>query len=284
MRIACDGFPAASVVRKIWHDGRPSTDRNSPIPASAAAAFTPSASAWPCPSIAATGSGPAVGRCRPRTTARKAAKPVVSAPFVLDSRNTRGRSVRKPPSSINSRRPANAATENPLPIALPQVDRSGITPYTACAPPAAQRNPVIVSSKTRTAPCRSHSARTPARYPGAGSARAEAASRITHATGSSPRARPGATPGRCSGSPAPATAPRGHPAVDRQGADEPVLRGEVGLVLAHRHELTPGRRAGQAQRGTRGVGGVLAELHHVRARHEAQEILRGGQLQLGRAG
>ena len=75
-----------------------------------------------------------------------------------------------------------AAIGNPLPIALPQVDRSGVTPYTDCAPPAAQRNPVIVSSKISTTPCRSQSARTPSRKPGAGSASALAASRITQAT------------------------------------------------------------------------------------------------------
>ena len=38
-----------------------------------------------------------------RTTARNAASDIVSAPFVLDSTNTRSRSVRSPPSSISSR-------------------------------------------------------------------------------------------------------------------------------------------------------------------------------------
>ena len=57
----------------------------------------------------------------------------------------------------------NADTANPLPSALPNVDRSGTTPYTPWAPASDQRKPVIISSKTSTAPCRSASSRRPSR-------------------------------------------------------------------------------------------------------------------------
>ncbi len=42
-------------------------------------------------------------------------------------------------------------------------------PYSACAPPSATRKPVITSSKISTLPCRSHTARSVSRNPGAGS-------------------------------------------------------------------------------------------------------------------
>ena len=75
-----------------------------------------------------------------------------------------------PPGSISSRLPASADTAKPLPMALPQVDRSGVTPYSDCAPCRDQRIPVIISSKINTAPCCSVSERRPSRNPGAGSA------------------------------------------------------------------------------------------------------------------
>ena len=55
-----------------------------------------------------------------------------------------------------------------MPIALPQVERSGTTPKTSCAPPVDQRNPVIISSNTSTVPSAVHSSRNPSRNPGAG--------------------------------------------------------------------------------------------------------------------
>ena len=96
-------------------------------------------------------------------TAIAAASEWVSAPCVVDSRNTRSRESRSPPSSISSRRPASADTAKPLPSALPNVERSGVTPYTPCAPASDQRNPVIISSKTSTTPWRVHSSRRPSR-------------------------------------------------------------------------------------------------------------------------
>ncbi len=62
------------------------------------------------------------------STASIAASAVVSAPCVVDSRNTRSRVSRMPPSSMSSRGPHSAAIANPLPIALPKVVRSGRTP------------------------------------------------------------------------------------------------------------------------------------------------------------
>ena len=76
---------------------------------------------------------------------------------------------------------------------------------------------------------------------------------------------------------------RRHPRAHREGADEPVLRGEVRLVRAHRDDLAPGRGTGQPQCGARRVRGVLAELHHVRTRHDRQEVLGRRQLQHGGA-
>ena len=51
----------------------------------------------------------------------------------------------------------------PLPIALPKHARSGATPYFACAPPIDERNPVMISSKIRSAPYRGQSLR-PCKY------------------------------------------------------------------------------------------------------------------------
>jgi hypothetical protein len=61
-------------------------------------------------------------------------------------------------------------------------------PNSSWAPPRATRNPVITSSKMRSAPTRSHSARSPARKPGSGGTRpmlAAIGSTITHAVRSS---------------------------------------------------------------------------------------------------
>ncbi len=82
---------------------------------------------------------------------------------------------------MSSRGPASAAIANPLPIALPNVVRSGRTPYTAAAPAVDQRKPVIISSNTSSAPSAVHSSRRPSRNPGAGSF-AVAGSRIRQAT------------------------------------------------------------------------------------------------------
>ena len=51
-----------------------------------------------------------------------------------------------------SRRPPMAATGKPPPSALAIVVRSGVTPYSAWAPPRATRKPVITSSKMSTMP------------------------------------------------------------------------------------------------------------------------------------
>ena len=57
-----------------------------------------------------------------------AASPCVSAPCVVESRKTRSRASRKPPSSMISRLPASAETAKPFAIALPKVERSGSMP------------------------------------------------------------------------------------------------------------------------------------------------------------
>ena len=67
----------------------------------------------------------------------------------------------------DARRPPKAPTGMPPPMTLPSVVRSGVMPYSACAPPACTRKPVITSSKIEHAPCASHSARRPSRKPGA---------------------------------------------------------------------------------------------------------------------
>ena len=53
-------------------------------------------------------------------------------------------------------------------MTLPSVVRSGVTPYSACAPPGCTRKPVITSSKTSSAPSASVSARRPSRKPSRG--------------------------------------------------------------------------------------------------------------------
>ena len=56
----------------------------------------------------------------------------------------------------------------------------------------------------------------------------------------------------------------GHARVERQGADEPVLAAEERL-RAGGDVLAAGGRPGQPHRRGGGVGGVLGELHHLRA-------------------
>lgn len=85
-------------------------------------------------------------------TAIDAAREWVSAPWVVESRKTRSWGLRRPPSSVRSRFPATAETAKPLPSALPNVDRSGVTPYTDCAPASDHRKPVIISSNTSKHP------------------------------------------------------------------------------------------------------------------------------------
>ncbi len=73
-------------------------------------------------------------------------------------------------------------------MTLPSVVRSGVTPNSSCAPPAATRKPVMTSSKMSSAPTRSHSARSPARKPSTGGTRpmlAAIGSTMTHAVRSS---------------------------------------------------------------------------------------------------
>ena len=53
-------------------------------------------------------------------------------------------------------------------MTLPRIVRSGVTPYTPCAPPNAIRNPVITSSNTSSAPASEHRSRRPSRNPGSG--------------------------------------------------------------------------------------------------------------------
>ena len=51
-----------------------------------------------------------------------------------------------------SRRPATTDKGAPPATAFPNVDRSGVTPKCACAPPRAIRNPVMTSSMMKSAP------------------------------------------------------------------------------------------------------------------------------------
>ena len=49
-----------------------------------------------------------------------------------------------------------APTGSPPPIIFPRQVMSGVTPNSSCAPPLPRRNPVMTSSKMRTAPCFLH--------------------------------------------------------------------------------------------------------------------------------
>ena len=53
-------------------------------------------------------------------------------------------------------------------MTFPSVVRSGVTPYSACAPPGCTRKPVITSSKTSSAPCRRRELAQPLEKPGLG--------------------------------------------------------------------------------------------------------------------
>ena len=70
--------------------------------------------------------------------------------------------------SMTSRRPPYAPMGMPPPMILPSVVRSGVTPYSPCAPPCATRKPVITSSKISSAPCSLVMSRSPCRKPSPG--------------------------------------------------------------------------------------------------------------------
>ncbi len=70
--------------------------------------------------------------------------------------------------SIISLFPPYAPTGIPAPIILPMVVKSGRTWKYSWAPPGARRNPVITSSKIKTAPYASQSFRRPSKNPGLG--------------------------------------------------------------------------------------------------------------------
>ncbi len=54
--------------------------------------------------------------------------------------------------SMTSRRPTTADSGTPLLMALESIVRSGVTPYSACAPPRPVLKPDSTSSKSRSAP------------------------------------------------------------------------------------------------------------------------------------
>ena len=86
--------------------------------------------------------------------------------------------------AIRSRRPPYAPEGNPPPRIFDSVVRSGRTPYSSCAPPAATRKPVITSSKISSAPLASHTRRSVSRKPRRGGTTpmfAATGSTITHA-------------------------------------------------------------------------------------------------------
>ena len=89
---------------------------------------------------------------------------------------------------MRSRGPPSAASGSPPPITFPKHHRSGCTPTAAVAPPRPRRKPVITSSKIKSAPARSHAARSPSRNPASGATSpmfAATGSTITQATDSS---------------------------------------------------------------------------------------------------
>ena len=64
-----------------------------------------------------------------------------------------------------------APTGRPPPMILPKHHTSGVTPDQPVAPSTPSRKPVMTSSNNRSAPTRSHSARSPSRKPGTGGTR-----------------------------------------------------------------------------------------------------------------
>ena len=66
----------------------------------------------------------------------------------------------------------------------------------------------------------------------------------------------------------------GNAAVDRRGADEPVVVGEEGAVGAKRHHVPAGVSARELQGGRHHRRAVLGELHHLRIRYEFEEPFR----------
>ena len=178
----------------------------------------------------------------------------------------------------SSRAADDAASGRPLAMPLPNVARSGTTPKCSCAPPTAQRKPLTISSKIRSAPCRWAAAFTPARKPGAG-ASSSTGSMITAAT----------LPW-CSSS---AALERGEVVVvERRDEAREVLRNALrprgrdrvplvpAVIAAIEDHVAAGGGAGHAHRRRVGLGAGLHEAHHLGARDDLDEPL--GHLDLER--
>ena len=213
--------------------------------------------------------------------AMAAARACVSAPWVVERRKTRSCGWRSPPRSMISPPPGEGSSEKPLAIALPKVERSGTIPWTFCAPPTSQRNPVIISSSMQHRSMLGRRAGgLPARKPGSGAT-------LVSASSTTQAIWPGCARKSCSRLAASlyrnftvrSRTACGMPAVIGRGADEPVVRRKEGLVGADGDQVPPRVGARKLDSGRRGVGAVLGELHHVHGRHTAEELLGAGHLE-----
>ena len=138
-------------------------------------------------------------------------------------------------------------------MTLPKHDRSGATPNSSWAPPRASRKPVMTSSKTSSAPTRSHAARRPGEEPGAGATRpmlAATGSTMTHGDALVElRARRCTAPRRCRPPPTAVTpAEPGRPERGHAAAALGQQRVAVAVVVAGElHDsAAAGEPAGQA--------------------------------------
>ena len=193
---------------------------------------------------------------------------------------------------MTSARPPKAPTCRPPPMTLPKHDRSGVTPKRSCAPPRASRKPVITSSKTSSAPTRSHSARRPGEEPGAGRDQAhvggdrldddarDVARRARapgcRATTTVSATATGGDAGRARAGPAVGAAPL-PPSARSASLVAVVVAGEL-------HDLRPRpvAPAGQPDRRHRRLGAARHQPHLLAGRHPGADLLGQQHLAVGR--
>ena len=183
-----------------------------------------------------------------------------------------------------SARPPYAPTGRPPPMILPRHVRSGRTPNTCCAPPAAARNPEITSSNTSSVPARSQSDRSPWRNPACGVTRpmlpAIGSTKIA-ATCPPALSRTWRTDSRSlyratSVSAAAAAGTPGLVGTPSVMAPDPALHQErIGMAVIAALELDDlvslRRRAGDARRTHRRFGSRADEPHALHRRHQHRD-------------
>ena len=167
--------------------------------------------------------------------------------------------------------PTSAEIGMPFPRAFPKAARSGTTPYRSCAPPGASRNPVMISSKTMSAPAACARSRTPCKKPSSGSS-APTGSSTTAAVVPACRSRAASSDAEVVEQKGVGERPNCFRNTDRPRGrpDVPVL---PAVIAAHDDAVPAGAGPREAHRRRRRIGAGLREPDAIRARHERGDPL-----------